>query len=276
MKKTEAARFLARFRVSSKHKSKIGGRQADDKCGFAGKSWAHKELKKERHRLQELQSRLYAQGTQSLLVVLQAMDTGGKDGTIRRVLGPLNPQGVEVTSFKRPTQEELAHDYLWRVHKAIPRAGMIGVFNRSQYEDVLAVRVHGLRPRREVERRYEQINAFEKHLAENGTTVVKLCLNITRKEQKERLQARLDNPDKHWKFELGDLAERKLWPDYMRAYDLALRRCSTEWAPWYLVPANRKWVRDLVVARILRWTMEGMKLRYPRPAEDLSRVVIDD
>jgi PPK2 family polyphosphate:nucleotide phosphotransferase len=276
MNKTEAARFLAKFRFSSKRRLKIGGKQADEKCGFAGKSWARKELKKERRRLKELQARLYAQGKRSLLVVLQAMDTGGKDGTIRRVLGPLNPQGVEVTSFKRPTQEELDHDYLWRVHKAAPRAGLIGVFNRSHYEDVLVVRVHGLKPRREVERRYDQINAFEKHLAENGTTLVKLCLNITKREQKERLQARLDNPDKHWKFEMGDLEERKLWPDYMRAYDLALRRCSTEWAPWYLVPANRKWVRDLVVARILRWTMEGMKLRYPRSTQDFDGVTIDD
>jgi PPK2 family polyphosphate:nucleotide phosphotransferase len=276
MKGKKLAAFLAGLRVAPKSRPRLGGREAGSDLGFADKSWARKELKRERKLLKGLQARLYAGGKRSLLVVLQAMDTGGKDGTIRKVLGPLNPQGVEVTGFKRPTDEELAHDFLWRIHKAAPRRGMIGVFNRSHYEDVLVVRVHRLRPRREIERRYGEINAFERRLADSGTSIVKLCLNITRDEQKERLQARLDDPAKHWKFDVGDLAERRLWRKYMRAYSLALGRCSTPWAPWYLVPANRKWVRDLAVARILRAALEDMKLRYPKSGDNLSEVVIED
>jgi PPK2 family polyphosphate:nucleotide phosphotransferase len=271
----KAEKFLARFRVKPGRNLRLGGRNASDKCGFRDRDWAYQRLAGEHQRLKELQTRLFAGGKRALLVVLQAMDTGGKDGTIRKVLGPLNPQGVEVTGFGRPTEEELAHDYLWRIHKAAPRRGMIGVFNRSHYEDVLVVRVHKLRPVKEIERRYDQINRFEKHLAENGTAIVKICLDITRAEQKERLQERLDEPDKNWKFEVGDLAERKFWGRYMKAYSLALRRCSTPWAPWYLVPANRKWVRNLVVARIVRHTMEGMKLKYPTPGQDLEGITID-
>jgi PPK2 family polyphosphate:nucleotide phosphotransferase len=276
MKRSKARKLLDELRVRPGGDVRVGGPEAGGDCGFRDKDWAERELAKEHRRLNELQARLYAGGERAVLVVLQAMDTGGKDGTIRRVLGPLNPQGVEVTSFKRPSDEELAHDYLWRVHRAVPARGMIGVFNRSHYEDVLVVRVHGLRPKKEIELRYGQINDFEKHLAENGTEVVKICLNITKGEQKERLQERLDEPAKHWKFDVGDLAERKLWDKYMHAYALALGRCSTGHAPWYLVPANRKWVRNLAVARILRSHLESMDLPRPRPKQPLKGVVIED
>ncbi len=272
MKRGGTRGLLGRLLVEPGSKPRIGGPEAKWDCGFRDKAWAERELEKEHARLVELQARLYAGGERALLVVLQAMDTGGKDGTIRRVFGPLNPQGVQVVSFKRPTELELAHDYLWRIHRAVPARGMIVVFNRSHYEDVLVARVRRLCPKREIERRYGQINAFERHLAENGTRVVKICLNIGRDEQRERLQERLDDPAKHWKFDIGDLAERKLWDRYMKAYSLALGRCSTGCAPWYLVPANRKWVRNLAVARILRATMEDMKLKPPRPKQSLEGV----
>jgi len=240
------------------------------------KDKARDELENMHERLNELQEVLYAEGKHAVLVVLQAMDTGGKDGTIRRVFGPLNPQGVRVTSFKQPTPEELEHDFLWRIHQQTPRKGMIRIFNRSHYEDVLVVRVHKWAPRRELEKRYDQINAFEKHLSENGVTILKFCLHISKDEQKQRLQDRLDRPDKHWKFSTGDLAERKLWDDYTAAYQEALTRCSTPWAPWYVIPANRKWYRDFAVARILLDTMEDMGLQYPKSEKGLDKVQIDD
>ena len=276
MKRRRAERLLEQLRVRPGRDVRVGGPEAGGDCGFRDRAWAERELEREQRRLDELQARLYAGGEKALLVVLQAMDTGGKDGTIRRVLGPLNPQGVVVTAFKRPSEEELAHDYLWRVHRAAPARGMIGVFNRSHYEDVLVVRVHGLCPKQEIERRYGQINLFERHLVENGTELVKICLNITKREQKRRLQERLDDPAKRWKFDVGDLGERKLWDRYMQAYALALGRCSTAWAPWYLVPAERKWVRNLAVARILRLTLEAMDLPRPRPRQSLKGVVIGD
>jgi PPK2 family polyphosphate:nucleotide phosphotransferase len=203
------------------------------------------------------------------------MDTGGKDGTIRRVLGSLNPQGVRVVSFKAPTPEERAHDYLWRVHREIPARGMIGVFNRSHYEDVLVAKVRGLAPPREIEARYGQINRFERHLSENGVVLVKFFLHISKEEQKARLQARLDDPRKRWKFDPADLAERKRWDEYQEAYETALRRCSSPWAPWYVIPGDHKWARNLAVARILRLTLEGMKLRYPPAPPGLPRRVAD-
>lgn len=224
-------------------------------------------------RLQEL---LYAEHKHSILIVLQAMDTAGKDGTIRHVMSGVNPQGCSVTAFKAPTPEELDHDYLWRVHKAVPPKGMIGIFNRSYYEDVLIVRVHKLVPEKVWRQRYEQINCFEEYLADNGTTILKFYLHISKEEQKKRLQERLDDPRKRWKFALADLAERKLWPDYMQAYEDMLNRTSTDWAPWYLVPANNKWYRNLVVARTIVQTLRKLDMRYPEPKEDLSGVVIAD
>lgn len=211
------------------------------------------------------QDRLYAEGQRALLVILQGTDTSGKDGTIRSVFNATGPIGVSVTAFKRPSEDELAHDYLRRVHLACPRRGTIGIFNRSQYEDVLVAKVRGLASEKDIERRYDQINDFEKMLTENGTTVLKFMLHISKDEQKERLQARLDNPKKHWKFNPGDLEDRKSWDDFQEAYEAVLNKCSTEWAPWYVVPADRKWVRNAVVARVVKTTLDEMDPQYPKP-----------
>ncbi len=221
-------------------------------------------------RLETLQELMYAEGKHRLLIVLQAMDTGGKDGTIRHVFEGVNPQGVKVASFKRPTAEELAHDYLWRVHKHVPGNGEITIFNRSHYEDVLVVRVHNLVPQDVWQRRYKQISAFEKLLADEGTTILKFFLHIDLDEQKERLQARLDEPEKRWKFAKGDLAERKLWPDYIRAYEDALAKTSTDYAPWYVIPANRKWYRNLLISQIIIDKLESLEMRYPEAEEGLD------
>jgi PPK2 family polyphosphate:nucleotide phosphotransferase len=223
-------------------------------------------------RLQEI---LYAQAKYALLVILQGPDTSGKDGTIRRVFSLINPLGAVATSFKKPTPHELAHDFLWRIHKAVPAAGMIGIFNRSHYEDVLVPRVHGLVPADRIEARYRQITAFEQHLVENDVIILKFYLRISNKEQKSRLEARLKDPTKRWKFSADDLAERKHWDDYISAYETALQRCSTKWAPWFIVPADRKWYRDAVVARIVRATLEAMGLTYPPEMPGLDKVRID-
>ncbi len=240
-----------------------------------GKQEAQAELLQLNLRLEALQELLYAEHKHRLLIVLQAMDTGGKDGTIRQVFEGVNPQGVRVASFKAPTAEELDHDFLWRIHKHTPGKGEMVIFNRSHYEDVLVVRVRQLAPPEVWRERYAHINAFERMLAGEGTTVLKFYLHIDRDEQKKRLQARLDEPDKHWKFNLDDLGERRLWPDYMKAYEDALSLTSAKWAPWYIVPANRKWYRNLVVATTIVETLEGLDMHYREPQEDLDRVVID-
>ena len=226
-------------------------------------------------RLENLQEMLYAQGKQRLLVVLQAMDSGGKDGTIRRVFEGVNPQGVRVASFKKPTPNEIAHDYLWRVHPHVPGNGMITIFNRSHYEEVLVVRVHDLVPADRWSRRYEHIRNWEQMLADEGTTILKFFLHISKEEQRERLQARLDNPDKHWKFAMGDLDERKLWDDYIAAYQTVLSETSTDSAPWYVVPADRKWYRDLVISSTIINTLEGLNVDWPAPEADLEGVVVE-
>jgi PPK2 family polyphosphate:nucleotide phosphotransferase len=232
-------------------------------------------LKELNRRLEELQELLYAEDEHKLLIVLQATDTGGKDGTIRHVFDGTNPQGVKVASFKKPTPEELAHDYLWRVHAHTPGTGEITIFNRSHYEDVLVVRVHGLVPEGRWARRYDHINAFEKLLADEGTTIVKFFLHISKQEQAERLQARLDDPSKHWKFSLGDLDERRRWDEYQAAFEAMLSLTSTDHAPWYVVPADRKWFRNLVVASVLVETLEGLAMSYPEPEDDLTGVIIE-
>jgi PPK2 family polyphosphate:nucleotide phosphotransferase len=224
-------------------------------------------------RLPELQELLYAEHRRKLLVVLQGMDTSGKDGTIRHVMRGISPQSVRVTSFKKPTETELDHDYLWRVHQAVPGAGEIGIFNRSHYEDVLVVRVHELVPARAWKARYEQINDFERMLAENGTTILKFFLHISREEQLERLQSRIEDPTKRWKFQHGDIEERKLWDQYQKAYEDAIRKTATDYAPWYVVPANAKWYRNWVVGSVIVRTLEGMKMKYPQP--DLTGVKIE-
>ena len=226
-------------------------------------------------RLEALQEMLYAQGKHRLLIVLQAMDTGGKDGTIRRVFEGVNPQGVRVASFKKPTSQELAHDYLWRVHPHTPGKGMVTIFNRSHYEDVLVVRVHDLVPEDRWSRRYAHIRNWEQLLADEGTTILKFFLHISPEEQKERLQARLDNPDKHWKFELGDLEERKLWDRYIEAYEAALSQTSTAAAPWFVVPADRKWYRDLVISSTIVSTLEGLGVDWPEPEGQLDGVIVE-
>jgi PPK2 family polyphosphate:nucleotide phosphotransferase len=224
--------------------------------------------------LHDLQERLFAESQRSLLVVLQAMDAGGKDGTIEHVFRGMNPQGVRVASFKAPTEVELAHDFLWRVHQQAPRHGEIGVFNRSHYEDVLVVRVHDLVPEPVWRDRYAHIRAFEELLTAGGTTIVKLFLHISEEEQAERLRARLDDPTKHWKFRKGDLDERERWDDYQAAFEDAIAETSTEAAPWYVIPADRKWYRNWAVLRILTETLEAMDPQYPPPEEDLASVVI--
>ncbi len=219
-------------------------------------------------RLADLQDRLWAESRRSVLVVLQGIDAAGKDGTIGKVMEAFNPQGCVVSSFKVPTTEELAHDFLWRIHKRTPGKGEIGIFNRSHYEDVLVVRVHDLVPKRVWSRRYEQINEFERTLADAGTTIVKFFLAIDRDEQRERFQARYDDPTRRWKFSMGDLEERKRWDAYQQAFDDALTKTSTSWAPWYVIPANHKWFRNLAVASILADTIAGLKPAYP-PEPDL-------
>ena len=240
-----------------------------------GKQAGKKELVRLTTRLAELQHVMWAEGKHRLLVVLQAMDSGGKDGTIRRVFGPVNPQGVRVANFKAPSARELAHDYLWRIHRHTPGAGEIAVFNRSHYEDVLIVRVLDLVPEARWERRYEHIRAFEQLLADEGTTIVKFYLHISKDEQRERLQARLDDPTKNWKFNAGDLDHRALWDDYMKAFEAVLERTSTERAPWYVVPADRKWYRNLVVAQTLIETLERLDMKYPDPEPGLDQIVIE-
>jgi PPK2 family polyphosphate:nucleotide phosphotransferase len=225
--------------------------------------------------LDQLQELLYAERKHKVLVVLQAMDTAGKDGTISHVFEGVNPEGVRVASFKVPTQEERDHDFLWRIHKETPGNGEIVIFNRSHYEDVLIVRVHQLISKEVWERRYTEINHFEHMLADEGTTMLKFFLHISQDEQKKRLQQRLDDKDKNWKFSTADLAERKLWPDYMKAYEDTLSATSTPWAPWYVVPANKKWFRNLVVATTLVDALKGLDMHYPAPANDLDKVVIN-
>lgn len=232
---------------------------------FPDRKKAESALAEDIAAIDALQDRLFAERTRALLVVLQGVDTSGKDGTVRGVFNGCGPLGVMVTPFGVPTSEELAHDYLWRIHAAAPKKGIIGVFNRSHYEDVLVVKVRGFAPKDDIARRYDQINAFERYLAENGVRVLKFMLNISKAEQAERLQDRLDDPKKNWKFNANDLEDRKLWDDYQSAYETVLEKCSTEHAPWRVVPADKKWRRNAIIAAIVRETLEEMDPRYPTP-----------
>ncbi|MGQ0602052.1 MAG: polyphosphate kinase 2 family protein [Anaerolineales bacterium] len=267
---------MDRYRVKPGTKVKLSQFDPDDRSAFEGdKQEAEQRVAKLGEELDALQDRLFAEHKHRLLIVLQAMDTGGKDGVIRKVFEHVDPQGVRVANFKAPSPAELEHDYLWRIHAQTPGKGEIVIFNRSHYEDVLIVRVHNIVPKAVWQKRYEQINAFEELLADEGTTMVKFYLHISADEQKERLQARLADPEKHWKFNPGDLKERALWGDYMKAYEEALSRTSTAHAPWYVVPANRKWYRNLVIANVLIDTLKGLKMKYPRPEWDPKGIVID-
>lgn len=255
--------------------AKLDGRDPDDTEYVGSEEEARAGLLADASEIDKLQDRLYAEGKRSLLVILQGMDTSGKDGTIRGVFNTTGPLGVSVTAFRKPSEEELAHDFLWRAHIAAPRRGTIGIFNRSHYEDVLVVKVRRFAPAKEIDKRYDHINAFEKMLTENGTTVLKFMLHISKKEQKERLQERLDDPKKHWKFNPGDLDDRKLWSDFQDAYATMLERCSTDWAPWYVIPADKKWARNAAIAKIVRKTLEDMDPAYPKVTWDPKSFKID-
>jgi PPK2 family polyphosphate:nucleotide phosphotransferase len=222
----------------------------------------------------ELQQKLYANASHSVILLLQGMDTSGKDGASRRVLEFVSPSGIETANFKRPSPEELAHDFLWRIHKAVPRCGNIGVFNRSHYEDVLVVRVMKLQPERVWRARFDQINAFEKFLSENNVVLLKFFLHISKKEQAKRLQARLDNPRKNWKFEKGDLEMRARWNEFQKAYEDVINRCHTRHTPWHIIPADHKWYRDYLIASIVVDAMEKLDLKWPKPGVDLSKIRI--
>ena len=237
----------------------------DDTSGFEGGEKEARELSARLDKtLDQLQEKLYAEHKHKVLVVLQAMDTGGKDGTIRRIFQGVNPSGVRVEHFREPTPEELDHDFLWRVHPKVPGKGEIVIFNRSHYEDVLIARVHKLVPKEVWQDRYRQINDFERMLAKQSTTILKFYLHISKEEQKRRLQERLDDPNKEWKFRKNDLPERERWDEYMKAYEHALQETSTKWAPWYFVPSNHKWFRDILVASVIVDALTGFAMKYPR------------
>lgn len=264
------------YLISPKNKFHLDDLDPEDDRLFKGdKEDAAPVIEELRLELEKLQELLFAEKKHKILIVLQGMDTSGKDGVIRKVFEGVNPQGVKVASFKVPTPVELDHDYLWRIHPQVPGKGEMVIFNRSHYEDVLVVRVHNLVPEEIWSRRYEQINAFERMLTEEGTIVIKFFLHIDKDEQKERLQDRLDDLSKQWKFNPGDLKERALWDDYLRAYEDVLEKTSPEWAPWYIIPANRKWYRDLVISQILVETLRNLKMSFPLPTEDLSKIVIE-
>jgi len=239
--------------------------ESGDRSLFPDKKEARVSLKKDAAAINELQDKLYAQRDRALLVVLQGMDTAGKSGVIRNVFADTSPLGMQVEAFKAPSKTELAHDYLWRIHEAVPRKGRIGVFDRSHYEDVLVVKVRQFAPADKIEQRYDQINQFEKHLSENGITILKFMLNVGYEEQGIRLQERITEEHKRWKFNPNDLEDRKLWPDFMAAYQTAIERCSTPHAPWYIVPADSRTRRNAMIARIVRGTLEGMNLAWPDP-----------
>lgn len=266
---------MDRYRVKPGKRVDLTRWDPDDTSAFDGsEEEARDRLLTLNQQLEDLQELLYAEHKHGVLIVLQAMDTGGKDGTIRHVFEGVNPQGVKVASFKVPTQEERDHDFLWRVHERTPGRGEMTIFNRSHYEDVLVVRVHRLVPAQVWRGRYARIRKFEQLLAEEGTTILKFFLHISREEQKKRLQARLDEPHKRWKFNVGDLKERKLWSAYMKAYEEAIGKTSTQSAPWYIVPANHNWYRNMVVATVIVHTLKRLKMRYREPEVNLDRIVI--
>jgi PPK2 family polyphosphate:nucleotide phosphotransferase len=247
----------------------------DDTAPFEHKREAEAQIEKNVERMEALQELMYAERVHALLIVLQAMDAGGKDSTIRHVMDGFNPQGCHVVSFGVPTQLELAHDFLWRIHPHAPQRGYVSIFNRSHYEDVLVVRVEKLVPMETWKARYDQINAFEQMLAESGVTILKFFLHISKEEQKVRFQDRLDRPEKNWKFNPSDLETRSKWDEYMRAFEEVFARCNHPWAPWYVVPANKKWYRNWVVSSAIVAAMEGLDMHYPPPPPGLDKIVIE-
>ena len=246
-----------------------------DRGDFKDKDDALPAMEKNLQKLNKLQNVMYAEAKRSLLVVFQAMDAGGKDGAVDHVFSGINPQGCQVTSFKAPSHEELAHDYLWRIHAATPRRGMIGIFNRSHYESVLIERVKDLAPKSAWSKRYEHINAFEKLLADEGTVILKFFLHISRDEQKRRMESRLGDKTKNWKFNALDLEDRKRWDEYMEAYEDALGKCSTEHAPWLVVPADHKWFRNWVISDTIVRTLEALDMKYPPPQPGIEKIEVE-
>ena len=264
--------YTERFKVSPGSAIKLNDYNPDFKGHHENRKLAEKENKIDRKRLRELQELLFAEGRRSILLVLQAMDTGGKDGTIDHILGSMNPQGCKVIAFKQPTAEELKHDFLWRIRRAVPGPGEVTIFNRSQYEDVLIARVHNLVPQAIWSLRFDQINAFETSLAKHNIQILKFFLHISKDEQLQRFKKRLDDPTRQWKISEADYKERPFWEEYTTAYEEALSRCSTEKAPWFIIPSDRKWFRDLAVGRIVIEHMEEMEMTYPAPSVDLQHI----
>jgi PPK2 family polyphosphate:nucleotide phosphotransferase len=265
-------KYSDRFRVKPESTVRLDKIDADFKDKHKDQASALDEIEGYTKRLRELQYLLYAEGKRSLLIILQAMDAGGKDGTINHVLGNMNPQGVKVHGFKVPSAEEAAHDFLWRIHQAAPQRGQVAIFNRSHYEDVLITRVHGFVPKKVWSKRYDLINDFEKNLADSGTHILKFFLHISEDEQLRRFKQRLDDPARHWKISESDYEERKYWDDYTEAFQDALSRCSTGHAPWFVIPANHKWFRNLAVSQIVVEALESLKMEFPKPTVDIREV----
>jgi PPK2 family polyphosphate:nucleotide phosphotransferase len=269
-----ATDFRKEFVVKPGEKIKLSKWDPEETLGWEKDHKMKASLDKSLERLDKLQYLLYAEKKRAILIVLQAIDSGGKDGTIRHVMSGVNPQGCTVTSFKKPTEEEAEHDYLWRSHKAVPACGEIGIFNRSHYEDVLVVRVHNLVPKKVWSQRYDQINQFEEFLHDNDVKMLKFFLHISKDEQKKRFEQRIEDPDRQWKISEADFDERNYWGDYTKAYEDALMLCSTKHAPWYVIPANKKWFRNLAVSHIIAETMEEMNMKFPPPA--LSKKTLNE
>jgi PPK2 family polyphosphate:nucleotide phosphotransferase len=266
---------LKRYKVEPGMKAKLTKRDPDDHHEFSGdRKKATRHMTEIHNLMARCQELLFAEHKRKLLIILQAMDTGGKDSTIKKVFGPLNPQGVRVINFKEPTVQELDRDYLWRAHRQVPRKGEIVIFNRSYYEDVLVVRVHNLVARSIWSKRFRQINEFEWMLCKEGTTILKFFLHISLGEQKNRLEERIQDPTKHWKLSPSDGQDRKLWPQFIKAYEEAISKTSTRWAPWYIIPANHKWYRNIVIGRIVNDTMRRLKMKYPEPQVDAAEMNI--
>lgn len=264
--------FTKELRAEPGAKVHLSKYDADETLGWHKGHKTDASLQKTVEKMDNLQYRLAAEKKRALLVVLQGLDAAGKDGTIRHVMSGMNPQGCKVTSFKVPSAEEAAHDFLWRIHKAVPEHGEVGIFNRSHYEDVLVARVHKLVPKEVWSRRYDQINDFESMLVENGTTILKFFLHITKNEQKKRLLVRVDDPEHQWKISEADFRERKFWDDYTGAYEDAIEKCGTKIAPWFIIPANKKWFRNLAVSHIITETLGKMDPKFPAPTVDISKL----
>ena len=269
---TPRVRLVEKLRVTPGRKVKLENYPTDVTPGFKQKPDVETILRETAAKMAKLQYLMFAESKRALLIVLQAMDTGGKDGTIRHVMTGLNPAGVHVRSFKVPSAEEASHDFLWRIHQAVPPKGDFGIFNRSHYEDVIVVRVHDLVPREVWNERYEMINQFERHLVDNNVTILKFFLHISKDAQKERIQDRMKDPERCWKLSPADFEERKYWDDYQEAYADAVSKCSTEWAPWFIIPADKKWFRNLAVAEIMLETLQSMKMKFPKPSFDPSKL----